>query len=86
MREELSLLCEKLERLSKYLDAFWEPRRFFAANFLAGVARGLGMAVGFTLLGAIFLYFLKYLVLLNLPGISSFIAQVVAMVQRQLAP
>ena len=45
-----------------------------------GPGRGLGMAVGFTLLGALVIYLLQRLVLLKLPLISDFIAQLVRLV------
>jgi hypothetical protein len=36
-------------------------------NFVIGLARGFGMAVGFTILGAIVLIMLKQIVAMNLP-------------------
>lgn len=89
----LEALEEKLEALSEYLarreeivvgDLLRRPRRLLYVNFVAGLARGLGMAVGFTLLGALVLYFLRALVLLNLPGISSFIATLIRLVRQEL--
>lgn len=53
-------------------------------NFLVGLARGLGMAIGFTLLGAAVLYVLKFIVKLNLPLIGQFIAEMVKIVQKSL--
>jgi len=60
------------------------PARMLWINFLAGLARGLGMAVGFTLLGALVLYFLQKAVMLNLPLISDFIAEIIRMVQHRM--
>ena len=50
------------------------------------MARGVGIAVGFTILGAIVLYFLRKLVMLNLPLIGDFIAEIVRMVQSNIGP
>jgi hypothetical protein len=36
-----------------------KPIAFLRLNFLAGMARGLGFGIGFTLLGALFLYILQ---------------------------
>jgi hypothetical protein len=53
-------------------------------NFIGGVARGFGIAVGFTILGAIVLYILQKLVVLNLPLIGSIIADIVKIVNQKL--
>ncbi|TDA65719.1 MAG: hypothetical protein D9V47_13040 [Clostridia bacterium] len=73
-------------QLGEYLDMLSHPRRMLAVNFMAGLARGLGMAVGFTVLGALVIYILRWVVLLNLPGISSFIAEIVKMVMNRSLP
>ena len=61
------------DRKRRLLDAFWQ-----------GVARGLGIMVGFSVLGAALLFILQDLARRNLPGISDFVAQVVALVQLRL--
>ena len=61
------------DRKRRLLDAFWQ-----------GVARGLGIMVGFSILGAAVLYILQDLAKRNLPGISDFVAQVAALVQLKL--
>ena len=61
------------DRKRRLLDAFWQ-----------GVARGLGIMVGFSVLGAAVLFVLQDLAKRNLPGISDFVAQVVALVQLRL--
>lgn len=50
-------------------------------NFLIGVARGLGMAFGFTVIAAILVFILQKIVILNLPLISKFIAEIIELVQ-----
>lgn len=81
--EQLSLNLERM-KLAEYVDMLNRPWRLFCINFFSGLARGLGIAVGFTLLSAIFLILLQRLVVLNLPGVSTFIAEVVRLVQLQL--
>jgi len=53
-------------------------------NFLGGIFRGLGFAVGMTVLAALVLYILQWLVLLNLPIIGDFIAELVRIVIQHL--
>ncbi|MDW7672905.1 MAG: DUF5665 domain-containing protein [Bacillota bacterium] len=81
--EELSINIEKM-KLAEYVDLLHNPKRLLYINFLAGVARGVGLAIGFTLLGAVVIYVLQRLVLLNLPLISDFIAEIIWMVQSQM--
>lgn len=82
---ELALNLEKM-KLAEYVELLNNPWRLMYINFLAGLARGVGIAVGFTILGAIVLYFLRQLVMLNLPLIGSFIAEIVKMVQMRVGP
>ncbi|MBZ4664018.1 MAG: hypothetical protein JG776_1733 [Caloramator sp.] len=56
-------------------------KRVLWYNFLVGVARGLGMAFGFTVLAAIVVYILQRIVVLNLPLISKFIANIIELVK-----
>jgi len=81
--ERLAVNIEKLN-LAEYLDVLRNPKRLLYLNFLGGIARGFGMAVGFTLLGALALYILQRLVVLRLPIIGDFIADIVKIVQVEL--
>lgn len=56
-------------------------KRVLWYNFLIGLSRGLGMAVGFTVLGALVVYILQRIVVLNLPLISKFIADIIELVK-----
>jgi hypothetical protein len=82
--DELGIAIEKM-KLSEYVELLNNPRRLFYINFFAGVARGLGMAVGFTILGALMLYTLQRLQVLNIPIIGGLIAEIVRIVQGNLS-
>ncbi|MGE5454040.1 MAG: DUF5665 domain-containing protein [Methylocystaceae bacterium] len=71
-------------RVSEYVDMMQRPGRLLYINFIMGVSRGFGMAVGFTILTALVLWILQKLVLLNLPFLSNIIADLVKMVKAQL--
>ena len=71
-------------RLSEYLRYVNDRRRLFWTNFWGGVARGVGMAVGFTILGALLVLILRDLAQRNLPLIGDALAEIVAVVQRQM--
>lgn len=81
--EQLAQAMEKM-KIAEYVEYINDTRKMLAVNFLAGVARGLGMAVGFTILGALVVYLLQKLVLLNLPLIGDFIANIVRLVNFSL--
>jgi len=86
LREELyrfNLNVEKM-KLGQYVTLLEKPGRLLYVNFLGGLGRGLGIAVGFAILGAIVLYVLQRLLLLHLPLISGYIAQVVQLVKLRL--
>jgi hypothetical protein len=66
------------------IDLLLKPRRLVYLNFLAGIARGFGIAIGLTLVSAIFLALLAKIASLNLPIISHFIARIVQLVNQEL--
>jgi len=65
----------------EYARYLMSPRRMLMSNLMAGMARGIGMALGFSLLGAAFVYILRALALQNLPVIGEFIASIIAAVE-----
>ena len=83
-RLESYLLSLEQMRLKEYIHYLGDRRRLMRSHFLGGVARGLGMAVGFTILGAILVLVVQRLASRNLPVIGDFLAQIVSIVQRRL--
>ena len=81
--DELAISMEKLG-IAEYVEMLRNPGRLFYINFWAGLARGFGMAIGFTLLAALVLYAMQKVVVLNMPVIGDFIADLVNIVQNQL--
>ena len=86
LKEMLTDLAVKVEKmkLAEYVRLLENPWRLMYINFIAGIARGVGIAVGFTILGAIVVYILRELVMLNLPFIGGLIAEIVRMVQTRV--
>jgi len=81
--EKLALDLEKAQ-LTEYVELMRRPRALIWRNLLAGVARGVGIAVGFTFFAATIVWFLQALGALNLPIVGDYIADIVRIVQRQL--
>ncbi|KAA9007586.1 hypothetical protein F4V43_03615 [Paenibacillus spiritus] len=71
-------------RLSEYTDLLQSPWSLIWRNLLAGVSRGVGIALGFTFFAATIIYLLQLLGALNLPIIGDYIADIVRIVQHQL--
>ncbi len=84
--EKFKELAENMDKmkLNEYVEYVNNPKRMFRVNFFAGIARGFGMAVGFTILGALVVYVLQWIVRLNLPVIGDFIADIVKLVNHRL--
>lgn len=80
---ELSVNIEQM-KLAEYVDLLHSPWRLLWVNFVSGIARGLGIAVGFVILGAVIIIILQRLVDLNLPLIGGFIADMVEIVRQQM--
>ncbi|MHB1127745.1 MAG: DUF5665 domain-containing protein [Bacillota bacterium] len=81
--EDLARYLEK-SRVAEYVEILGNPKRLLLLNFIAGMARGLGYAIGLTFLAALILFILSKIVMLNLPLVSDFIANIVRMVQQQM--
>ncbi len=81
--DEMSINMEKM-KLAEYVDMLNNPRRLLYINFLQGISRGFGTAIGFTILAGIVIYFMQKIILINIPVIGQFIADLVEIVQMQL--
>jgi hypothetical protein len=75
-------------RCYEFVEMMKSPWRLFWRNFLVGVARGLGFAIGLTILtvivGYIIVGLLKPLLSLQLPVIGGLIADIIQSVQGQM--
>lgn len=76
----------KLERanLAEFMQLVQNPVRLIFLNFLSGLARGFGIAIGLTIIASLFLLFLTRVASLNLPIIGKFVAELVRIVNQQL--
>ncbi len=84
LRHQVALLAETLEkmRLAEYIAYLNRPGRLLWFNFLVGLVRGLGTALGAGLLAGFAYLVLKRIVVLNLPVIGGFIAELSKYVNR----
>lgn len=81
--DDVGLSMERM-KLAEYVSYLERPRKLIWSNFVIGVARGFGTVVGLTVVAALAVYVLKFLLTLNLPLISSYIAELIVLIQKEL--
>ena len=83
---QLDRWIASMERLNlgEYMRYINDRKHMLWTNLLGSMARGLGMAMGFTILGAVLVIVLQNLAKKNLPLIGDVLAQIVSIVQNKL--
>lgn len=93
LRNTLELLSDRIDRLAldmekaelkEYVNLMRHPWSLIWRNFVSGLTRGIGIALGFTFFAATIVWLLQLLGALNLPIFGDYIADIVRIVQRQL--
>lgn len=79
--EDLTRVMEKT-RIAEYVDYLEHPGRLLLTNFLIGIARGLGSTIGLALVLAVLFFIIQKLIMLNLPGISDFISDLIDLIRE----
>ncbi len=87
LAQTLQVVSDSLERakIAEYVALLNRPRRLIYLNAISGVFRGMGMAAGFTLLGALLIYVLTRSFISNLPIVGNFLGELVWIIQQYLA-
>ncbi len=86
-RRQVLVLGEMLEkmRLAEYIAYLNRPLKLLLMNFGVGLLRGLGAALGASILFGIVLIWLKQLGMLDLPVIGGIIAELVKVVNAHVS-
>lgn len=82
--DELAWRVQRMD-VAEFVEYYRRPWRVFLISFLTGIARGLGFTVGLTVFTALLVFLLRQVVMLNLPGIGHFLAQLIRIINRDLA-
>jgi len=77
--KDISLKLEKA-KIADYVEIMNNPKKLLYTNFIGGLARGLGTAIGISVLAAILFYILRQTV--NLPWIGQLIAELLNIVDH----
>ena len=94
--ENKSIIEENVEKIATHLEKanfqdyallLSNPWKLMWVNFIAGVARGVGTAIGITVIFAVVIYILATVLgpFMKIPIIGSYIAQLVEFVNRSVA-
>ena len=57
-------------------------KKIILRNFFAGISRGIGIGIGFTILTAILIYLLQKIVRLNIPIIGEYISDIAEIIEQ----
>ena len=90
-KKEINLLKKSIDKLMDFFEKrevhdliyiLGSKKEIFRRNLLAGIARGIGGGIGFTVITAIIIYFLQRIVRLNIPIIGEYINDIVEIVEK----
>lgn len=78
-------IAERLDasRIAEYVELMNKPRKLIWTSFVAGIARGLGAAVGATVVFALVLEILRRLIVVNVLGIGDFIVSILKVIEAK---
>lgn len=78
-------IAERLDasRISEYVELINNPRKLIWTSFVAGIARGLGAAIGATVIFALVLEILRRLIVVNVLGIGDFIVSILKVIEAR---
>jgi hypothetical protein len=88
LHEKIDALALAMERsnIKEYIDLTKKPWKIMLNNFIGGISRGFGLAIGMTLIAAIVIVILTKVLaqLITLPFVGQQIAQLVELVNQYM--
>ncbi|MCI8587566.1 MAG: hypothetical protein HFJ49_03015 [Clostridia bacterium] len=91
LEDKLNILELGINKISKNLEnkekhdliyILGSKKEIIKRNIIAGIFRGIGTGIGFTIITAIIIYFLQRIVRLNIPVIGEYINDIIEIVQH----
>lgn len=88
--KRIDIWQKSIDKLTKILEnmnlhdliyILGSKKEIIKRNLLAGIARGVGGGIGFTIITAIIIYFLQKIVRLNIPIIGQYLNDIIEIVQ-----
>ena len=81
--DRLAATLERM-RLDEYMQYVTDRKRVIFSHLLFGMLRGMGFAIGFSILSAVVVVLMRHLVVENIPLIGGFMAEVINAIQDRL--
>ncbi len=87
----LKKINEKIDKINENLEKaniielsyiIGNKKEILKRNLIAGISRGVGIGIGITIITAIIVIILKKLIMLNIPVIGDYIADIVEIVEK----
>ena len=84
LKNKLDKISENLEKsnIMEITYILGNKKEILKRNLIAGIARGVGIGIGVTLITAILIYILQKIILLNIPIIGDYITDIVQIVEK----
>jgi len=84
--DKIDLLSRKKDnkRVAEYVEKVYKTRKIIQINYILGIVREIGMGIGFTLLTALIVYLLVYVLRgwVDLPYIGRIIADLINIIEN----
>ncbi len=80
--KKLDILISILERKYNNIEKHKNKKQFLLGNLIAGITKGLGTGIGFTVFTGLIIYILQYIIRLNIPIIGEYISDIVDIVKK----
>lgn len=84
LKEQIYKLNNNLEKtnIMEITYLLGNKKEILKRNLIAGIARGVGIGIGVTLVTAMLIYLLQKIILLNIPIIGDYVSDIVQIVER----
>ncbi len=84
IEKKLNKINQQLEKLSILEISYilGNKKEILLRNLTAGIARGVGIGIGITIITSIIVFFLRRLILLNIPVIGDYISDIISIVEN----
>ncbi len=84
LEKSINKLKEVIEKgnIEDLIYLLGSKKEIIIRNFIAGIFRGIGIGIGFTIITAIIIIILQKIVTLNIPGIGEFVSDIIDIVEK----
>ena len=79
--KKLNYMLEK-NNIFEILEILGNKRKIFIRNLIAGISKGIGIGIGFSIITALIIYVMQKIIRLNIPVLSQYISDIVEIVER----